>query len=258
MKKLIFALVAGGMMVSIVSASRKDEVTLVMIPRDDSVRRVGLDIANRYPTLLVSYKIQPNGVSLHGWNGKEWVNISLDDFQGGDFFRTGPDSALVIEEEGVPVPETLIPPAGWCDAAYRITTTEKRPLLHLVGQYYDFKHKDWQWFSENYKMSMEAINPEGLNVSWYHKRFGDNLKKGPVAADDLQYWVAIRHPEPVMAEEEAVSETNAVESAGQPEMELPDDPGVNPLTNAAPAAVVLGAGDAEEAPEEAEKIPVAE
>lgn len=252
MKKRIFGLVAGVMVASLVSASRKDEITLVMVPRDNRVQRVGLDISNRYPTLLVSYKILPNGVSLHGWNGKEWVNISLNDFQEGNFFRTGPDSALVIEKEGVSIPEIMIPPAGWCDVAYKITTSEMRPLLHLIGQYYDFKHKDWQWFSENYKMSMEAINPEGLNISWYHKRFDENLKKGPVAADDLQYWAAIRHPKPEVAEKESFSETNAWESIEHPEMELPDDPSVNPLTNAAPAAVVLGAAGAEEAAAAAE------
>ncbi|MDF7823508.1 hypothetical protein P4B35_05745 [Pontiellaceae bacterium B12227] len=224
------------------SAARKSEVTLVMVPREDSTVRLGLDLANRYPTLLISYEVKPNKpVSLHGWSGKEWVNISLDDFHAGNFFRTGPDSALLIEEEGTAVPETLIPPVGWCDAAYKITTTQTRPLLHLVGQYYDFKYKEWQWFSENYKLSMDAINPEGLNVAWYHKRFGDNLKKSPVAADDLQYWVAIRHP--VVLEELP----EAVEEETQPEMELPGDPEVNPLTNAVPEAVVLSAGDAEEA-----------
>lgn len=258
MKKLIFGLVAGVMMASLASASRKDEITLVMIPREDRALRVGLDIASRYPTLLVSYQVTSKGVSLHGWDGKEWVNITLDDFRGGNFFRTGPDSALVVEKEGVAVPGIMIPPAGWCEAAYKITTTETRPLLHLVGQYYDFKYKDWKWFSENYKMSMDAINPEGLNVSWYHKRLGDNLKKGPVAADDLQYWAAIRHPKPLIAEAEEVAEPNSVDSAEQPVMEMPNDPDVNPLTTDAPEAVVLGAGDAEEAGDTTEKVPVAE
>ena len=245
MKKSILSFVAVLMVVaSTVSAARKGEVTLVMVPREDSVVRVGLDIANRFPTLLVSYKVMPNKLaSLHGWTGKEWVDISLDDFHVGNFFRTGPDSALVIEEDGYPVPETLIPPVGWCDSAYKITTMEARPLLHLVGQYYDFKYKDWQWFSENYKLSMDAINPEGLNVAWYHKRLNDNLKNNPVAADDLQYWVAIRHP--VVIEE--IPEI--IEEEEQPEIEIPEDPDVNPLTNAVPEAVILGAGDAEEAAE---------
>jgi hypothetical protein len=240
-------------------AERKDEVTLMLVPREDSVVRVGLDIASRYPTLLISYKLMPNNaVSLHGWNGKEWVNVSKNDFREGNFFRTGPDSALIVEAEDAPLPVAFVPSAEWCESVYKITTTETRPLLHLIGQYYDFKYKDWQWFSENYNMSMEAINPEGLNVSWYHKRFQDNLKKGPVAADDLQYWVALRYPvvvvaqEEVVAEEEVVTEevmveTEVTETDEQPEMELPEDPDVNPLTNAVPSAVVLGAGDADEA-----------
>lgn len=247
MKKTMLCLLAVLLVSGSAFSSRKGEVTLLMVPRNNSGTRVGLDIANRYPTLLISYKVMPNqSISLHGWTGKEWVNVSLDDFHGGNFFRTGPDSALVVEEEGKPVPESIIPPADWCDSAYKITTAEERPLLHLIGQYYDFKHKDWQWFSENYKMSMEAINPEGLNVAWYHKRLGDHMKKHPVAADDLQYWVAIRHPVTVLKEEPVV-EITTVEVAEQPEMETPEDPDVNPLTNSAPSAVIMGAGDAEEA-----------
>ncbi|MDF7805959.1 hypothetical protein P4E94_00820 [Pontiellaceae bacterium B12219] len=237
-----------------VQASRTDEVTLVMVPRNDDAVRVGMDIATRYPTLLISYKLLPNNsASLHGWNGKEWVNITLEDFHEGNFFRTGPDSALIVEEEGISVPELVIPPAGWCTSAYKITTDEVRPMLHLFGQYYDFSYKDWKWFSENYRMSMAAINPENLNVSWYHKRLGDNLKSGPLAADDLQYWVAIRHP--VTITEAVVVETEEVVEE-EPVMELPDDPEVNPFAQAAPEAVVLGAGDAEESHLPVQDIPV--
>ncbi|MEA2069193.1 MAG: hypothetical protein U9P12_08335 [Verrucomicrobiota bacterium] len=115
------------------------------------------------------------------------------------------------------------------------------------GQYYDLKYKDWKWFSENYKLSMEAINPEGLNVAWYNKRLDDHLKHaGAMGGDDLQYWVALRHPEEPVPPGEPVEEEPPVETEEHPEMETPEDPEVNPLTNAAPAAVVLGAGSAEE------------
>jgi hypothetical protein len=230
-------------------ASRKDEVTLVMVPREDGVVRVGMDIANRFPTLLMSYKTGANGaVSLHGWTGTEWVGVSLDDYQAGAFFRTGPDSALVVEKAGSPVPDSLVPPEAWCNAVYKITTTDLRPMLHLTGQYYDLKYKDWEWFSENYKLSMEAINPEGLNVAWYNKRLNENLKRaGATAGNDLQYWVALRHPVEVVVEEPPAETEGETDPEEQPEMETPEDPEVNPLTNAVPAAVVLGAGNAEEA-----------
>lgn len=236
-------------------ASRKDEVTLVLVPREDGVVRVGMDIANRYPTLLMSYKTAPGGkTSLHGWTGTEWVNVGIDDFRAGTFFRTGPDSALIVEKDGTPVPEGLIPPETWCNSVYKITTAELRPLLHLVGQYYDFKYKQWEWFSENYKMPISDINPEGLNIAWYHTRLGDHFKSvGHVGANDLSYWVAVRHPvqakeEPVEAvAEEAVVEESGEAGEGQPEMEIPEDPDVDPFSADAPEAVVLGAGTAEEA-----------
>ena len=252
MKKQIISLTVVFFLATLTSfASRKDEVTLLLIPREDETVRVGMDIANRYPTLLLSYKTNVNGkVSLHGWSGKEWVNISLEDFHEGNFFRVGPDSALVVEVEGVAIPEVIIPPVDWCKAAYKITTTEIRPLVHLAGQYYDFKHKDWTWFSENHQLPMDALNPEGLNVAWYHKRLNEHLKKhDPVAAGDLQYWVAIRHPQSTEAEEEIIStnETEVIENSEQPEVEVTEEFDENPLTNAVPEAVVLGAGDAEEA-----------
>ena len=251
MRKFTFGFFVAAMLVSLTSAARQDEVTLVLVPRDGAATRVGMDVANRYPTLLVSYKVAGGTVSLHGWSGTEWVNISPRDFQTGNFFRTGPDSALLIENEGAPIPEALIPSESWCEAVYKITTTQTRPLLHLVGQYYDFKYKDWEWFAENYKTTIDAINPERLNVAWYHRQLGDHLKKSAAAGDDLQYWVAIRHPRPMVpaVEEPATMlETNVIEEVEQPEMELPEDPATfNPLTNEAPAAVVLGAGEAETA-----------
>ncbi len=238
-----------------VFSARKDEVTLVLMPRDESVTRLGLDLAQRYPTLLVSYQNRPNGTaSFHGWTGKEWVNIQPDAFQAGDFFRTAPDSALLVERAGSPFPEEFVPAEAWCAAVYKIKTAELRPLLHLTGQYYDFGYRDWKWFSENYKLPMDAINPEGLNIAWYHRQLRDNLAKRDVGADDLQYWEAVRHPTPPpvvekMAAEEAPAvdesaETNAVEA-----VELPEEDLGNPLTNDVPEAVVLSPANAEEARE---------
>lgn len=227
------------------SAARKDEITLIMVPREEESVRLGMDIANKYPTLLISYKLGANNaISLHGWTGTQWVNVDLDDFHSGDFFKNGPHSALVVEKAGVAVPGEMLPPPGWCSNASKITTTEMRPLLHLVGQYYNFSYKDWQWFSKRYNMDMDAINPEGLNVAWYNKRMSEHLKSSePQGASDLQYWVSIRQPEVVTA---AVIPVDTEKKEVVPAEEEPE----NLLTNDAPAAVIMGAADAaEEQPE---------
>lgn len=236
---------SGGMAFS--SEARKDEVTLMIVPRVESIVQVGMDIANRYPSLLVSYQLAGNGaVSLHGWTGTQWVNITLDDFASGNFFKNGPDSALIIEKENIPVPARLIPSADWCMNVSKITTTKIRPVLHLVGRYYDFNFKDWQWFATRYIMNIDAINPEGLNISWYHKRMEDHLKgHDPQGVSDLQYWLSIRQSviaEAVLPAEERV--------------EMMEEGFENPLTNAAPTAVIMSAANAsEEGSETPDSVP---
>lgn len=228
--------IAVAVMACSVHAARVDERTLLLIPRKDEAVRIGLDIASRYPTLLLSYKLNgQNDVSLHGWTGTEWVNVTLDAYAEGAFFREGPDTTLLVEQSGSPFPEKLLPAEQWCDAVYKISTSDTRPLLHLAGQYFDFRYKDWKWFSENYHLPLEAINPENHNISWYHRRLSDNLKnRSSIVYNDLQYWTVVREPEPDLPvtpldEEEPVSgvETN--------------EPVVNPLTNEVPPAVLLTA-----------------
>lgn len=227
------------------NAARKDEITLVMVPREEEPVRLGMDLANRFPTLLISYKVGVNNaVSLHGWTGTQWVNVALDHFQSGDFFRKGPDSALIVEKAGAPIPASLVPPSNWCVSASKITTTEMRPLLHLVGQYYNFSYEDWQWVAKRYSQPLDAINPEGLNVAWYHKRMNEHLKPHEQhGASDLQYWVSIRQPEVVTLTPVAVPAAKEDVPAEEPEQLL---------TNDAPAAVIMGADDA--AAESAEPV----
>jgi hypothetical protein len=223
-------------------AGRQDEITLLMVPREEGSVQLGMDIANKYPTLLISYKVGANqAVSLNGWTGSQWVHITLDAFHGGDFFKQGPNSALVIEKAGSPIPAALIPPADWCTDASKITTTEIRPLLHLMGQYYDFSFKDWEWFAKRYNLEMDAINPEGLNVSWYHRPMSEHvMPNDPQGESDLQYWISIRRPVVLTESQEPSADDEA--AMVSPEETMQD----NPLTNDAPAAVILGADSAAE------------
>jgi hypothetical protein len=230
-------------------ASRMDEVTLVMVPREDSVIRVGMDIANRYPTLLISYQVGGGGVvSLHGWTGTEWVNVTPEAFKEGAFFNTAPTDAVLVEKDGQPIPEMLVPSEAWCFSVHKISTIDTRPLLHLIGRHYNFKYSDWKWFASNYKLSIEDINPEELNIAWYNKPLGEHLrrKSAAVGASDLEYWSIVRQPMDAveaMADEMLISEE--IEQTSDMES-LESLEGEDPLTNSIPSAVILGAGDAAE------------
>ena len=223
MKRWTCVVFACGWAVSV--QARTEERTLILVPREAATTKLGLDLSSRYSVMLVTYRVAPNGgVSLHGWTGTGWVNITLSNYTSGKFFEKGPDSALIVETASVPISEKLIPPMGWCKDVSKITTTQVRPLLHLTGQYFDFSYKDWKWFAKRFGMEIDAINPEGLNMAWYHRRLDENLKAGdPTSADDLQYWVSIRQS--VSVESETVEEM------------------ANPFTNAVPEVIIMGAGD---------------
>jgi len=229
---------------------RAQEITLLMVPRDDGPVRIGMDVGNRYPTILLSYQAMPNGsYSLHGWTGNEWVNVTLESFRKGTFFPHEPSSAMIIETKAVPLPEALLPPEEWCPAVYRIKTVETRPLLHLLGRHYDFKYRDWKWFADNYKMPMEQINPDDLNLAWYHKRLSDNLQRDPnQGRRDIQLLEVVREaktdldaPEPLPAEDLDDEIIEAGPASGNEIME-------NPFTNPVPKAAIVTGDDAEEGP----------
>ncbi len=225
MKRWLCMVFACGLITSV--QAREEELTLLLVPREETATKLGLDLAKRYPVLLATYQVAPNGaVSLHGWTGAKWVNITLSDYTTGNFFDKAPQSTLIVEKAGVSVPKKLEPPVGWCSNVFKITTTQVRPLIHLTGQYFDFSYADWKWFSKRYGMEIDAINPEGLNLAWYHKRLDEHLKSsGQEGSNDLQYWVSLRQPV-VPVEPLRAAETEE-----------------DPFTNSVPEAVIFGAGD---------------
>lgn len=173
--------------------SRSKDVTLILVPREPAIMKFGLDMAARYPTMLLSYKTGPGGVSLHGWTGKKWVNVGLKKFQDGAFFKEAPESALIVEKSGQRIPAALIPPQKWCSMVSKISTMQLRPVIHLVGLYYDFNYKEWSWFSRRYGLPLYAINPDGENIHWYHRRMDQYVKQGRMKKyDDMRYWETIR------------------------------------------------------------------
>ena len=75
-----------------------DGRVLLLFPHNEQSVKVGLDIAERHESLLVTYKLgAQNTVSLRGWTGTEWVYISVPNYQSGDFFREGPEKAIIID-----------------------------------------------------------------------------------------------------------------------------------------------------------------
>lgn len=265
MKPTALKIMLLGVVLALSSAahSASKDVTLLVVPREEKPVRVGIDIGNRFPVMLLSYQLLPGGrLSLLGWNGSEWVVVSEESYRRGTFFPKMPKAAVIVLKRGQTMPAALLPSETWSDTVFRIDTAEQRPLIHLLGAHFGFAFKDWKWFSENYRLPFNSINPDGLNVAWYDRQLDDDLGRiDPAWTQDLQYYSAVRMPvvavppEPVAPEKPEVQKSpdaTDVEPVTPPQ-EVDDE--VDPFALEAPAATVTGSEEesADEVEENAEE-----
>jgi hypothetical protein len=98
---------------------------------------------------------------------------------------------------------------------------------------------------------MNQINPEELNLAWYHKRLGENLKNDSIQGNtDLDLLEVIRTAQPDLEEqpEPSSQEPELMGESGMEDTPAVDEIEDNPLDDPVLPAVILTAGDAEEEP----------
>lgn len=232
-KKLILLTVITASLVSLPAmAWRNDEITMLVIPREVLPLQIGQDISRRYPVILVSYQTLNGALKIHAWNGDDWVFVPVEDYSTGTFFTNCPKTAIIVERENAPAPEVLTPSSLWCERASRLTSTDPRVMLHLLGLHFDFPFRHWNQFAKRYGYALEEINPTLENVYWWNLQ-GDVLMKKRARRDfslDRNHWQPLATiPAPVI---EPVAMEEAVDAAGATAVEItakaPEKPAVEP------------------------------
>ncbi|MDD3275677.1 MAG: hypothetical protein PHP93_01360, partial [Kiritimatiellales bacterium] len=105
-------------------------------------------------------------------------------------------------------------------SANRLTSTDPRVMLHLLGLSFDFPFRHWDQLANRYGYALEEINPTLENVYWWNLQ-GDVLMEKRARRDfsaDLNNWrylETIPAPviEPVMIEEPAPEAATAAPGA---------------------------------------------
>ncbi len=157
------------------AANKKTQITMLVVPRQPLLVQIAQDISRRYTALLVCYQQQGDRTAIHAWNGKSWVAVSEEAYARGEFFKAGPSHAVIVENGKGSAPKIMTPDGTWCKSGNRISTTDPRAVIHLLGRYFDFPYSYWMQFSQRYNYDLEAVNPSLLNVYWWHFRGKDLL-----------------------------------------------------------------------------------
>jgi hypothetical protein len=242
---------------------QKDDITMLVVPREKIPLQIAQDISRRYPVVIVSYQQVQGDLQLHAWNGDSWVGVSKEDYTSGTFFTTPPKHAIVLENERMRAPEILVPHSTWCASANRLTSTDPRVMIHLLGLHFDFPFRHWDQFAKRYGYELEEINPALDNVHWWDLR-GDILLEKRANRDfsaNLDQWYVLEPipapvTEPVIAEAtEPMVATPAVPSEPEPgatavdiKAKAPEPGDIRPAPAAEPSAVLKPAPVMEPAP----------
>ncbi len=223
-KILLLTLLSGFVLTS--QATSKKEIAMLVVPRDAKTIQIAQDIAEHYPVLIVCYQQTHNLPKLHAWNGEGWVELSVEDYETGVFFENPPQHAIIIEPENTPSAELLVPDGLWCESGNRLTTTDPRTMIHLLGLYFDFQHRQWKQLAQAHGLSVADINPGLTNIYWW--QYPEKRPTLDIEAD-MSHWLYldITPPEPVepVVIEEEPEPVAPVETPAEEEVvsELPEE-----------------------------------
>ena len=197
----------------------KREIVMLIVPREPVPVRVGQDIALNYPTLLVTYKKTGDKLEIHGWTGERWVGIHPENYKIGNFFTNAPSRCILVESAEKPAPAEMIPDGSWCMSGHRLSSTDPRVMLHMIGRDLNFSYSIWKLYANAYNLTMEQINPGLVNVPWYHYK-GNELTyyRRRSVEQDFSKWSTLNiippaEIEPAIFEEEYTEGTLATKRA---------------------------------------------
>ena len=142
--------------------------TLLVAPARYSVMQVAFDVVARNPAVLVSYQGEGDTAEplLHAWNGREWINISMQDFREVSFVDQMPARTILLGDDST-LPAVLGEAASWSPEIQRVTTLTTSALVNEFGRIFDWSGPEWRWFAKRYNLEMHDESESQRTSSWY-------------------------------------------------------------------------------------------
>lgn len=191
LKRLLWVLVLAGCLAAPSVWARgnlSQPLTVLVIPARHTMVQLGTDMIQRNYAVLVAYRGEAATANpaLYVWDGKEWREISLEDFRASSYLKR-PASRIVLVGNDEILPSVLLDAAS--DASrlvLSIPTIETAQVVNDLGKVFDFKSSDWSWFASRYGLTLTDENQELRTVSWYDKPYnrsgGEAVVREPTVA----------------------------------------------------------------------------
>ena len=146
-----------------------EPLTVLMVPARHSLVQLGRDMADRERVLLMTYapETASDALFLHAWDGGRWVRVAQRDYADGSFLLN-PSARLLVIGPANDLTATLIERGiGWSPEVLHLESQNVTNLINALGRLFDFKKSDWEWFAGRYELSLEDLNTDVRQQSWY-------------------------------------------------------------------------------------------
>lgn len=153
---------------SLARAPAPSGFTLVVIPERANLVQAALDLLDKRPAALVTYRAErtSGALRLHGWTGERWVSVSETQYKQADFLVTLPERIILVGDDRL-LPNELVEASDWGPMVMSIPYTDTDAFLNAMGAVFEFTAREWRWFASRYNMEMEDVTPERARISWY-------------------------------------------------------------------------------------------
>ncbi len=135
--------------------------SIMVVPARKRLVQLAFKIAQCKEIGLVTYNTSP-GLSaplLHAWNGREWIQISMDDYVEGRFMSGDPKHVFLLGDVSS-LPLQMMDGPTWYKGLNRITTFDTATIVNQMGNVLHFSARQWKWLAEIYGMKIKDESTE--------------------------------------------------------------------------------------------------
>ena len=150
------------------AARQPQHLTMLVVPANPAQLELAFDVADRFPAVLVSDQKSKNSAEplLYAWNGSEWVYLSFEGYQRGDFMTRVPTRTILVGDETI-LPASLVTASAWCPSVMNIPSLNPAIILNSLSRVFTFTDNDWRWFARRYNLELKDLNAKRRRSSWY-------------------------------------------------------------------------------------------
>ncbi len=144
-------------------------LTVMMVPAEPNMVRVGLDMVDREDVLLMSYApaSKPTDPFLHVWNGTAWLRVPSSRYANGSFLKNNPGTVLILGGNDALTTVLIEQAVDWSPEVLNVEPGQVTEVINSLGKLFQFSRSDWKWFAAEYDLQLENLNEGRKEAGWY-------------------------------------------------------------------------------------------